>query len=95
MTDAGRILLADDEPTFLEATADLLRAEGFSCETVSDGESALAAVAARPFDLLITDLEMPGNANLELVRRIAVPGRDGPPLVAGSRTRVAASRSSS
>ena len=71
MTDAGRILLADDEPTFLEATADLLRAEGFSCETVSDGESALAAVAARPFDLLITDLEMPGNANLELVRRIA------------------------
>ena len=71
MTDAGRILLADDEPTFLEATADLLRAEGFSCETVNDGESALAAVAARPFDLLITDLEMPGNANLELVRRIA------------------------
>lgn len=71
MTDAGRILLADDEPTFLEATADLLRAEGFACETVNDGESALAAVAARPFDLLITDLEMPGNANLELVRRIA------------------------
>lgn len=71
MTDAGRILLADDEPTFLEATADLLRAEGFSCETVNDGESALAAVAAGPFDLLITDLEMPGNANLELVRRIA------------------------
>lgn len=71
MTDAGRILLADDEPTFLEATADLLRAEGFDCETVNDGESALAAVAARPFDLLITDLEMPGNANLELVRRIA------------------------
>ncbi len=71
MTDAGRILLADDEATFLDATADLLRAEGFTCETVSDGESALAAVAAQPFDLLITDLEMPGNANLELVRRIA------------------------
>ncbi len=71
MTDAGRILLADDEPTFLEATADLLRAEGFRCDTVSDGDSALAAVAAQPFDLLITDLEMPGNANLELVRRIA------------------------
>lgn len=71
MTDAGRILLADDEATFLDATADLLRAQGFTCETVSDGESALAAVAAQPFDLLITDLEMPGNANLELVRRIA------------------------
>lgn len=71
MTDAGRILLADDEATFLDATADLLRAQGFTCETVSDGESALAAAAAQPFDLLITDLEMPGNANLELVRQIA------------------------
>ncbi len=75
MTDAGRILLADDEPTFLNATADLLRAEGFECETVQDGEAALAAVtgraANRTFDLLITDLEMPGNADLNLVREIA------------------------
>jgi len=71
MTDAGHILLADDEATFLSATADLLRAEGFRCTTVPDGESALAAVAAEPFDLLITDLEMPGNADLGLVRRVA------------------------
>ena len=71
MTDAGRILLADDEPTFLEATADLLRGEGYACETVQDAEAALAAVAAGPFDLLISDLEMPGNADLQLVRQIA------------------------
>ena len=71
MTDAGHILLADDEATFLSATADLLRAEGFRCTTVPDGESALAAVAAEPFDLLITDLEMPGNADIGLVRRVA------------------------
>jgi len=71
MTDAGRILLADDEPTFLEATADLLRAEGYACETVQDAEAALAAVGAGSFDLLISDLEMPGNADLQLVRQIA------------------------
>ncbi|MBK6780987.1 MAG: response regulator [Gemmatimonadetes bacterium] len=71
MTDAGHILLADDEATFLGATADLLRAEGFRCTTVPDGEAALAAVAAGPVDLLITDLEMPGNADLGLVRRVA------------------------
>lgn len=68
---AGRILLADDEPTFLEATADLLRAEGFECVTVRDGEGALAAVNAGQFDLLITDLEMPGNSDLNLVRQVA------------------------
>jgi DNA-binding response OmpR family regulator len=71
MNSTGNILLADDEPTFLNATADLLRAEGYECETVSDGETALARAQERSFDLLITDLEMPGNADLELVRRVA------------------------
>lgn len=67
----GRILLADDEPTFLHATADLLRREGFECVTVPDGAAALDQVKLGDFDLLITDLEMPGNSNLDLVREIA------------------------
>ena len=71
MTSRGRILLADDEATFLSSTADLLRGAGFECETVADGEAALACAGAGTFDLLITDLEMPGNSDLELVRRIA------------------------
>ena len=71
MSEAGRILLADDEPTFLNATADLLRAEGYECVTVLDGEGALEAIATRGFDLLITDLEMPGNADMKLVREVS------------------------
>jgi len=71
MTSAGHILLADDEPTFLNATADLLRAEGYTCETVADGDAAIAAVTTAQFDLLITDLEMPGNSDLELVKHVA------------------------
>ena len=67
----GRILLADDEATFLSSTADLLRREGFECVTVADGREALAQASQGEFDLLITDLEMPGNSDLELVRRIA------------------------
>ncbi|HEV8613227.1 MAG TPA: response regulator, partial [Gemmatimonadales bacterium] len=70
-TPRGRILLADDEATFLTSTADLLRREGFECATVPDGAAALAEAARGDFDLLITDLEMPGNSDLELVRRIA------------------------
>jgi DNA-binding response OmpR family regulator len=67
----GKILLADDEVTFLASTADLLRREGFECATVPDGAAALAEAAQGDYDLLITDLEMPGNSDLELVRRIA------------------------
>jgi CheY-like chemotaxis protein len=67
---AGRILLADDDRTFLHATADLLRQQGFECESVSDGPTAFERTAEQQFDLLITDLEMPGNADLQLVRDI-------------------------
>lgn len=76
----GRILLADDEPTFLHSTADLLRREGYQCDTVSDGPTALARVEANPYDLLITDLEMPGNGDLGLVRAIAA-SRGGLPVL--------------
>lgn len=67
----GRILLADDEETFLASTAELLRREGYECETVPDGMQAEQRAAEGEFDLLISDLEMPGNSDLHLVRRIA------------------------
>ena len=68
--DAARILLADDEATFLAATADLLRREGYYCDEVGDAAAALARVSEGHYDLLITDLEMPGNADLQLVRDV-------------------------
>lgn len=67
----GRILIADDEPHFLETTAELLQRDGYECRTANDGAEALALVVAEQFDLLITDLEMPGNSGLELVRTVA------------------------
>lgn len=76
----GRILIADDEPTFLESTADLLRREGYEVSTAQDGQRALELVVDEQFDLLITDLEMPGNSDLALVRRVAQV-RGGLPVI--------------
>lgn len=76
----GRILIADDEPTFLESTADLLRRDGYECATAADGQTALELVVDEQFDLLITDLEMPGNSDLALVRRVAQV-RGGLPVI--------------
>lgn len=70
MNTIGRILLADDEPVFAEATADLLRREGYEVDTVGDAPSAMAAVDATAYDLVISDLEMPGNDDMALLRRI-------------------------
>jgi len=71
MTDRAHILLADDEATFRNSTADLLRREGYECDVVADGDAALAAAESTQYDLLISDLEMPGNEDLALIRQIA------------------------
>lgn len=63
----ARILIADDEPLYLRTTTALLQKEGYECVAVPDGESALAALESEPFDLVLTDLNMPGNQNLELL----------------------------
>lgn len=67
MTTQGTILLADDEDTFLEATKDLLEDEGFICHGVRDATELSHALTAGEFDLLITDLNMPGNRVMEKV----------------------------
>jgi DNA-binding NtrC family response regulator len=51
-----RILIADDQPHVLEALELLLRPEGFAVECVRTPAAVLDAVAARPFDLLLMDL---------------------------------------
>jgi two-component system response regulator HydG len=65
---AARILIADDEPLFLRTTAALLRKAGFHCTTAPDGPAALEALSHEQFDLVLSDLNMPGNLRLELLR---------------------------
>lgn len=67
-TPLARILIADDEPLFLRTTAELLRKAGYDCHCAADGNAALDALAREPFDLIISDLNMPGNLKLELLR---------------------------
>ncbi len=67
-TLAPRILIADDEPLYLRTTGELLRKAGYECECVPDAHSALVALEQHHFDLLLSDLKMPGNLSLELLR---------------------------
>jgi len=65
-----KILVVDDEPTVRESTKLLLEYFGHEVSEVESGELALAYLAARKCDLVITDFFMPGMHGDELVTRI-------------------------
>lgn len=68
----AHILIADDEPFYLKTTGELLRNAGYDVTCVTDAEAALEALDKQHFDLLLSDLNMPGNFKLELLHQ----GRD-------------------
>ncbi len=68
MPSAGRILIADDEPMFLETTAELLGYRDYQCDCAQDAAEAADLLSRNRYDLLISDIRMPGNPRLELIR---------------------------
>jgi DNA-binding NtrC family response regulator len=65
---AAKILIADDEDVFLQPTSLYLQKHGFACDCVRSAEEAAGALDNTVYDLLIIDINMPGNTNLEFLR---------------------------
>src|SRR5262245_2378141 len=66
-----RVLVVDDEESVRQFVDRALRSAGYDTRVAADGESALqVADAFDPFDLLLTDLIMPGINGDELARRL-------------------------
>jgi two-component system response regulator RegX3 len=65
---AARILLVDDEQGILDAVGYTLRQEGFDVVTATDGETALELARARPFDVVVLDVMMPGMSGMDVCR---------------------------
>lgn len=61
------ILVVDDEPSVLAACVRILTRMGYVVEGVSSGEAALDRLTQEVFDLLLTDLRMPGGDGLDLL----------------------------
>jgi DNA-binding response OmpR family regulator len=67
MDDRGRILLVDDDETFLSSTALVLENSGYECNCETDGFAAARRLGKNTYDLLISDIKIKGNENLELI----------------------------
>lgn len=62
------ILVVDDEPAILELVKDILVPVGYLVNTAANGKEALAAIQAHPYDLVLTDMNMPQMGGMELVQ---------------------------
>jgi DNA-binding response OmpR family regulator len=78
--DRFHVLLADDEDLFRDTTADLLRNAGYACDCARDSTEAAGMLAAKTYDVLISDIKMPGNGHLQLLFETPVAAR-GLPII--------------
>ena len=63
-----RVLVVDDEQSMREFLSILQQKEGFEVESCADAQAARHAVAGSDFDLVITDLKIPGGSGLDVLR---------------------------
>ena len=66
----GNIILADDDVPFRSSLVKWLTRIGFDCHAVGTGEEALNLLRTHEYDVLLADINMPGNAGLELVESL-------------------------
>jgi DNA-binding NtrC family response regulator len=72
---AARLLVVEDRDSLRRMLERALGGEGYHVDTAADGGAAVASLAADRYDLVLTDLKLPGGSGLEVVRacRAAVP----------------------
>jgi two-component system NtrC family sensor kinase len=68
--DTARILVVDDEPSIVDILYDVLRMDGHQIETAVNGRLALSKLSSGSFDVVISDLKMPGMSGQELYRHL-------------------------
>ncbi|RJP22674.1 MAG: sigma-54-dependent Fis family transcriptional regulator [Deltaproteobacteria bacterium] len=71
----GSILVVDDEPAMRLLLSSVLKEEGHDVTAAASGEEALQLIAKRHYQLVLTDLKMPGISGLDLLEQVK---RDDP-----------------
>jgi signal transduction histidine kinase/DNA-binding response OmpR family regulator len=71
-----RILVVDDEPHVVQIFQDLLAQRGYEVDSSNNGDDAIVKVTTGKFDLVLTDINLPGVDGLEVVRAAKAADKD-------------------
>jgi CheY-like chemotaxis protein len=77
----GLVLLVDDEPTITRGYARSLTASGFTVEIAHNGTQAAELFQQRAYDVIVSDISMPGMNGLELLRAVREHDLDVPVII--------------
>jgi len=84
-----RLLLVEDEPGVRLTLSDRLVSEGYSVDTASDGDEALARAAGASHDLIVLDVMLPRRSGLDVCRLLRQRGITTPVLMLTAKGQVA------
>ena len=70
----SRILVVEDDPPLAATLRRVLATEGYDVEAVGDGNEALRRARARPFDLVVLDVMLPGMDGIAVCKRLRTMG---------------------
>src|SRR5215216_4085965 len=81
------ILVVEDELPLQEVIGSILRIEGYDVETAGSGEEALARLEAQRFEVIVTDVVLPGLSGLDLLEKSrAIDPQPSVMLISGHAT---------
>ena len=84
----SRVLIVDDEPTVLEVLVAMLSEAGWQVDAAPNGRQALDLVDANQYEVVLSDIDMPGIDGVQLLREIRGRDLDVPVLLITGHPRV-------
>jgi len=69
-TMSAHLLIVEDDAEMRDLLRKVLEKEGYRISVAGDGREAIASLSRKPYDLVVTDMLMPDDGGLELLRAI-------------------------
>jgi len=70
--------VVDDDSALVQVYRRFLEAHGYAVDTAQDGQSALRLIRGKQFDVVLTDINMPGGGGIEILKTVHAQDRELP-----------------